>query len=121
MLHSMDTMPGVMMHFSINATARKNEEGKALEAIYTEAERAKRFGFTKGELDRAKAKMLSDFENRYKQKDKIDNDTYVSGIQSYFLSGEPLTSMDFDYDFLKKCYWRYHTGRSHCKVQTGNA
>jgi zinc protease len=88
--------------FTISATARKNEEASALEAIYTEAERARRFGFTKGELDRAKAKMLSDFENRYKQKDKIDNDTYVSGIQSYFLTGEPLTSMDFDYDFLKQ-------------------
>ncbi len=87
--------------FTIYATARKNEEATALEAIYTEAERAKRFGFTKGELDRAKAKMLSDFENRYKQKDKIDNDTYINGIQSYFLTGEPLTSMDFDYDFLK--------------------
>ena len=24
------------------------------------------------------------------------------GIQSYFLTGEPLTSMDFDYDFLKQ-------------------
>jgi zinc protease len=88
--------------FTINATARKNEEATALEAIYAEAERAKRFGFTKGELDRAKAKMLSDFENRYKQKDKIDNDTYAGGIQSYFLTGEPLTSMDFDYDFLKQ-------------------
>jgi zinc protease len=88
--------------FSIIATARKNEEAKALEAIYTEAERAKRFGFTQGELGRAKAKLISDFENRYKQKDKIDNDTYISGIQSYFLTGEPLTSMDFDYEFLKK-------------------
>jgi zinc protease len=88
--------------FSINATARKNEEAKALEAIYTEAERARRFGFTKGELDRAKAKMISDFENRYKQKDKIDNDTYIGGIQSYFLTGEPLTSMDFDFEFLKQ-------------------
>lgn len=87
--------------FTISATARKNEEAKALEAIYSEAERAKRFGFTKGELDRAKAKMLSDFETRFKQKDKIDNDTYVQGIQDYFLSGEPLTSMDFDFEFLK--------------------
>ena len=88
--------------FSITATARKNEEAKALEAIYIEAERARRFGFTKAELDRAKAKMLSDFENRYKQKDKIDNDTYIGGIQSYFLTGEPLTSMDFDFEFLKQ-------------------
>jgi len=87
--------------FSINATANKNEEGKALEAVYAEAERAKRFGFTKGELDRAKAKMTADFETRFKQKDKIDNDTYIGGIQSYFLTGEPLTSMDFDFEFLK--------------------
>jgi zinc protease len=88
--------------FSISATARKNEEALALRGIYTEAERARKFGFTKGELDRAKAKMLSDYETRFKQKDKIDNDTYVSGIQEYFLSGEPLTSMDFDYEFLKQ-------------------
>ena len=46
--------------------------------------------------------MLSDFENSYKQKDKIDNDTYVGGIQNYFLTGEPLTSMDFDYEFPKQ-------------------
>lgn len=88
--------------FTITATARKNEEARALEAIYTEAERARRFGFTKGELDRAKAKMLSDFENRYKQKDKIDNDSYAGGIEGYFLTGEPLTSIDFDFDFLKQ-------------------
>ena len=88
--------------FTIIASARKNEEAKALEAIYSEAERARRFGFTKGELDRAKAKMVSDYENRYKQKDKIDNDTYAGEIQSYFLTGEPMTSMDFDYEFLKE-------------------
>lgn len=87
--------------FTISAIARKNEEAIALEAVYTEAERARRYGFTQGELDRAKARMLSEYENRYKQKDKIDNDTYISGIQSYFLTGEPLTSMDFDYEFLK--------------------
>ncbi len=88
--------------FSIDATARQNEEAVALEGVYTEAERARRYGFTNGELTRAKAKMLSDYENRYKQKDKIDNDTYVSGIQNYFLMGEPLTSMDFDFEFLKQ-------------------
>ena len=88
--------------FSITASARKNEEAKALEAIYTEAERARKFGFTKGELDRAKAKMISDIENRYKQKDKINNDTYEGDIQGYFLTGEPLTSIDFDYEFIKQ-------------------
>ena len=88
--------------FTINSTARKNEEAAALQAIYTESERARRFGFTNGELKRAKASMLSSFENNFKQKDKINNDTYVDGIQSYFLTGEPLTSIDFDYEFLRQ-------------------
>jgi zinc protease len=88
--------------FSITAVAAKNKEAAALEGIYAMAESARRFGFTKGELDRAKAAMLSNYENSYKQKDKIDNDSYVSGIQEYFLTKEPLTSMDFDYEFLKQ-------------------
>ncbi len=87
--------------FTIAAVARKNEEARALEAVYSEAERAKKFGFTPNELERAKARMLSTYENNYKQKDKIDNDTYIAGIQEYYLSNEPLTSMDFDYEFIK--------------------
>jgi zinc protease len=88
--------------FSITAIARQNEEALALEAVYTEAERARKFGFNKGELDRAKARMLSNFENTYKQKDKINNDTYVQWIQDYFLTGEPATSADFNFEFLKQ-------------------
>lgn len=88
--------------FTISATARKNEEPQALEAVYTEAERARRHGFTPGELERAKARMLTETENTLKQKDKISNDTYVSWIQDHFLLGEPLTSIDFDYEYLKQ-------------------
>lgn len=88
--------------FTIAAAARKNEEALALEAVYAEAERAKRFGFTDGELNRAKANMLSSYENYYRQKDKIDNDAYVADIQNYFLSGEPLPSVDFEFEFLRE-------------------
>jgi len=87
--------------FSIYANARKNEEALALETIYAEAERARRFGFFPGELSRAKASRLASFENYYKQKDKIRNDTYIQGIQDYFLAGEPLTTVEFDFEFLK--------------------
>jgi zinc protease len=88
--------------FSISAIARQNEEAAALESVYTEAERAKRFGFGKGELDRAKARNLSNLENTLKQKDKISNDTYVEWVQNYFLTGEPATSADFDLEFFRQ-------------------
>jgi zinc protease len=86
--------------FSIYAVPRPNEEAAALKAVYAEAERIKRYGFTESELDRAKARMAADYENYYNQRDKIDNDTYIGSFQDYFLNGEPLTSVDFDYTFL---------------------
>jgi zinc protease len=46
--------------------------------------------------------MLADFENTLKQKDKISNDTYANWIQNYYLTGEPLTSADFDYEYLRQ-------------------
>lgn len=87
--------------FTITAIARRNEEDIALKAIYEEADRARRFGFTPGELERAKARTLANYENMYKQRDKIDNDTYAAAIQEYYLNNEPLTSMEFDFEFLK--------------------
>ncbi|MGI5914143.1 MAG: M16 family metallopeptidase [Bacteroidales bacterium] len=86
--------------FSIYAVPLPNEEAAALKAVYTEAERIRRHGFTESELDRAKAIMAANYEIYYNQKDKIDNDTYIGSFQDYFLNGEPLTSVDFDYNFL---------------------
>jgi zinc protease len=87
---------------TLSATARDNDEAKAFEAALTELERARRYGFTQGELERAKATMLSNFENLYKQKDKISNDEWASRIRDNFLTGEPLPSMDVQYDYYKQ-------------------
>ncbi len=81
----------------ISATAKPDQGDVALKAIYTEAMRLLRYGFTQGEVDRAKSNMLTRIENQYKQRDKIRNDSYVSDVQSNFLTNEPLTSIDFDW------------------------
>lgn len=78
------------------------QEAKGFEAAVTELERARRHGFTQGELNRARAEMLSNFENLYKQKDKISNDEWASQIRDHFLTGEPLPSLDLQYDYYKK-------------------
>jgi zinc protease len=87
---------------TLSATANPNQEDMALKGLFTEAERARKYGFTNGELDRARANLLTSYENYYRQKDKIPNDSYESDIQDYFLTREPLTSIDFDYDYMKK-------------------
>jgi zinc protease len=87
---------------TLSASVSNDEESKAFEAALTELERVQRHGFTKGELERAKATMLANFENRYKQKDKISNDNWASQISDHFLTGEPIPSLDLQYDYYKQ-------------------
>ena len=83
----------------ITATANPDKEDEVLKAIYTEAQRIVRHGFTEGELNRAKVNLLTSMESAYKQRDKISNEQYVRGIKNYFLEGEPLTDAEFDWQF----------------------
>ena len=87
---------------NITAIAKPNQEDIALQSIYTEAERVRRSGFTNAELDRARANLMTGYDNYYKQKDKISNDKYISDMQDYFLTKEPFPSVDFEYEFVKK-------------------
>ena len=87
---------------AISSTAKPDQEDIALRAIYTEAQRVLRYGFTPGEVQRAKSNMLTQIENQWKQRDKIQNDIFVNDIQSHFLSNEPLTSIDFDWQMVQK-------------------
>lgn len=87
---------------TLTASVNKGEEGKGFEAALTELERARRHGFAKGELTRTKATMLANFENLYKQKDKISNDNWASQITDHFLVGEPIPSLDTQYGYYKE-------------------
>jgi len=88
--------------FNIEATAKPDQDEMAFKSIYTEAQRIYKHGFTSGELERAKTNLLTSIESRYKQRDKISNDTYARDFKNYYIEGEPLTSIDFDWEFTQK-------------------
>ena len=87
--------------YYMSATAKPNEEAIALETILTENERVLRHGFTDSELERVKTNMLTNLESAYKEKDKTENENYISEMQSHFLEGEPLVDFDYYYTFAK--------------------
>ncbi len=87
---------------AIAGSAHPGRTGEALRSIYTEALRVKRHGITPSELDRAKSNLLTRTETRWKQKDKIENDQYLDDIVNHFLTNEPLTSIDFDWEALQQ-------------------
>ncbi len=86
----------------LSATVSEDQEAKAFEAALTELERVRRHGFTKGELERAKATMLANFENMYRQRDKISNDRWAAKAKDHFIAGEPIPSLDLQYEYYKK-------------------
>ena len=88
--------------FTISVTAKPDQDDLAFKSIYTEAQRIYQHGFTQGELDRAKSNMLTSIESRYKQRDKISNDEYAQNCKNYYIDGEPLTSIEFDWEFVQK-------------------
>ncbi|WP_159520584.1 M16 family metallopeptidase [Sunxiuqinia indica] len=88
--------------YSITATANPNNEAKALEAIMTETERIKRYGFAESELERAKTNFLTELESHYKQKDKISNDSYAREYAEYYLTMTPAPGIDVEYEFANQ-------------------
>lgn len=94
-------MPGYEV-FSISVTAKPDQEELAFKSILTETMRIYQHGFTQGELDRAKTNLLTSIESQYKQKDKINNDQFARDFKNYYIDGEPLTSIDFDWEFTQR-------------------
>lgn len=80
-------------------------ESKALEALEASVkimEQAKDFGFTQTELDRAKASLLNTFEDAYKKKDEVSNDTYANEYKSHYLTGQPAPGIEYEYKYVKE-------------------
>ena len=88
--------------YSISVTTRPDMEAKALELVYAENERLKRFGFSGGELDEAKTTLLASFQMVHNNMNKITNGQLVAEIQTYFLENEPAPGFEYYYQFAKE-------------------
>ncbi|TFH26774.1 MAG: insulinase family protein [Bacteroidia bacterium] len=83
------------------AIPKPNQEEMGFTALMTELERAKRFGFTQGELDRAKAEILAQWEKYYLERDKISNDEHINAFVDNFLDGDAYPSAEFGYQAVQ--------------------
>ncbi len=88
--------------FTTIAVAKNTGELKtALTAALDEVERARKYGFTATEFERAKKDALTGMENAYKEKDKTPSARFVQEYQRNFLKGEAMPGIDFEYAFYK--------------------
>lgn len=75
---------------------------KTLAVLLEENKRVKEFGFTKGEFERQKQEYLTRLENQYKEREKTESNRLVNSYVYHFLSDNPITGIEFEYDFAQK-------------------
>lgn len=88
--------------FQSFAMINEDKQIEALKVLVTENERVKKFGFTAGELERAKNEILSRVESKYKDKDKTESENFVWECQANFLTQESLTGIEWGYTAAQK-------------------
>src|SRR5882762_3909981 len=88
--------------FSLTAIVADNGIQRGLNALLTEGERVKRFGFLQSELDRAKKDLQRGVEQTYAERDKTNSDVYAQSYVSAFLQSEPSTSIQYDLDAVTR-------------------
>ncbi len=81
------------------------QDGKILagyKAVLVEMERMRRYGFTEGEMDRAKNNILSYIETKYNSREDKEHDEYAEQCISHFREGTPLYDAETEYQLDKQ-------------------
>lgn len=88
--------------YTVFIVAKPGEMEKGFKAVWRETERARKFGFTQTELDRAKKSYLTSMESSLKEKDKTRSENFVRDYQQYFLKGQAAPGIDYEYKLVQK-------------------
>lgn len=88
--------------FQLVGSARPNEAHVTIATLLREAKRARDFGFTAGEYERAKANFLSYLEKKYNEREKQQNGYYVQQYVQNFLHNEPIPSLEDYYNIMSQ-------------------
>ena len=84
------------------AVSNPNATNLAIETIVREANRAKEFGFTAGEYERAKADYMSKLEKLYNERDKQRSSYYIDQYTNNFLENEPIPGIADKYNTIQQ-------------------
>lgn len=83
--------------FTLVAGCQEGGVDKAIVSLVNEAERARKFGFTASEYERAKSDILKEIETQFKDKEKQKNGYYVQQYVQNFITGSPIPGIDTEY------------------------
>jgi len=98
---SMGNFAGDRDAFSLSVSTKNNELEAGFDEALTIVEQARRFGFTSGELERAKANLLQRAESDYAERNNKRHNNYNRLAYRNFQNNAPLMSEEQYLNFLK--------------------
>jgi zinc protease len=92
---------GYESYFAIAAVGKAGVV-PAIEALIVENERARKFGFTAAELDRAKKSFFRRMEQQYNEREKTESADHADEYLRNFLNDEPIPGIENEFAYYKK-------------------
>jgi zinc protease len=86
--------------FQLIGVPKEGRDMETLQALIREAKRARDFGFTATEYERAKADYLAMLEKQYTNRNKIHNDQFGNDYRDNYLTNEPIPSIEMLYQIM---------------------
>ena len=88
--------------FNVSVTCKEEQIMEAIPMVFTEVERARRYGFTESELKRIKESMFSGIESWYAERDKRTNGYHAENCIRHFLDEASMMSPEVEYELSKE-------------------
>jgi zinc protease len=79
-----------------------DQTAAALQSAYEEVRKAAEYGFTATEYKRFQDEYISNLDKTYSNKDKRYTRQFFQEILGYFLTNEPMTGIDYEYQMMKQ-------------------
>lgn len=96
------TFLGNMNSYYLSVSLKEDKVSQGIEALLEESERAKRYGFSKSELERYKALLLNNADIYRKEVGKISSRYYLEQYIDNFMDNKPIPGDAFKYQFYKQ-------------------
>lgn len=90
---------GKMDAFSAVVIGKPDAFETSVKAVMAEVERARKFGFTLTEFERARQAALVNIQNAFYERDKTNSVNYVREYQQNFLKGEAIPGIEFEFNY----------------------
>ena len=82
--------------YSMGTSPKTGLTEEALKEFLLEIESMRRFGFTEGELERAKISLVSYMERQLSEKDRTESRSFIRGFTNHILHGEDMADIEWE-------------------------